>query len=90
MKNLLTYFQHEYEEEILLYFTAIVKEEVQEDKQDRENKWIICVTDEYLKEKNFDDIGLWEVQSFMDTQKKKIEEASLGTIKQPEAIDMEE
>ena len=64
MKNLLTYLQYEHREEILLYFTDTAKEEVQGDKQDKENKLIIYATDKYLEEKDFDDIGFLEVVGF--------------------------
>ena len=75
MKNLLTYLRHKYREEILLYFTDTAKEEVQGDKWDSKNNQIIYVTSKFIEKEDLDDIRLLEAQSFIDMQKKEMEEA---------------
>ena len=87
MKNLLVYLHHQQGDDILLYFIDTAKEEAQEDKWDRANNRIICITDEFMEEEEFDDIGLSGVQSFLKAQKNEMEEAG-KTLQCPEAIDV--
>ena len=80
MKNLLTYLQHKHKNDILLYFMDIAKEEVQGDKWNEDNNWIIYATDKFMEEGKLDDIGLSGAQIFIATQKKEIEEVPLSSI----------
>ena len=69
MKNLFTYLKYQFRDKIDLYFTDTTKEEVAGDKWDHEKNRILCVTDEFIEEENFNNISLGEAQDFLKEQK---------------------
>ena len=75
LKNLVLYFNHKHGEEALLYFTNLAKKEAQEDNWDKENQWIVCSTNLYIKEEEENEVGFEEAQVFIINQKLLIEEA---------------
>ena len=79
IKNLFIYLKYQYRDEIDLYFTDIVKEKVEGDKQDHGKNRILYVIDKFMEEeKDFDDIGLGRAQDFLKKQKAQINIAKVA------------
>ena len=80
MNNLIPYLKHQNGEKILRYVIEEAKQEAEKDGQNKENKRVICATDEFLEKELEDNIGLIDTQSYLEVRKKEMEEAQLQRI----------
>ena len=77
MNNLIPYLKHQNGEKVLRYVIEEAKQEAEKDGWNKENKRVICATDEFLEKELEDNIGLIDTQSYLEVRKKEMEEAQL-------------